>query len=332
MISLIVPVYNIEQHLPQCLESIINQTFKDLEILLVDDGSQDCCSEICNAYSRKDNRIKVYHTKNCGLSAARNYGITKATGEYLGFVDGDDWIEPDMFETLLKNIQEQEADVSICGFYSEYPKKTIADNVVNKVFDNKHDLLKALISGKLGHGVWNKLYRKKVFKDYRFPEKRVFEDIATLYKVFAVMKKAVCISKPLYHYRIRKNSITQTYSWKYLIDYWLAIKERNDFFSQENEYLSDKELVDLLQYRSAMAIARTWRWVYGCTKRDKIFYQSYIDEMRAISRQQLPWLGKKEWPLFLRFSCFMSKFDSPLVFATLYYLNQVNRKITNNGL
>lgn len=180
MISIIVPIYNVEQYLPRCLDSIVNQTLQDLEIILVDDGSSDCCGEICDAYAQKDKRIIVYHTANGGLSAARNYGMARARGDYLGFVDSDDWIDPEMFEILLRQMEDNQADVSISGFKYEYPERAVVASIADEQYVNHDELLKALLSGNLGGVIWNKLYRKKSFKDTVFPEGHVFEDIATL--------------------------------------------------------------------------------------------------------------------------------------------------------
>ncbi len=116
MISIIVPVYKDEPYLRQCVDSILNQTYRDIEVLLIDDGSPDRCGEICDEFAKKDQRIRVFHTENKGLSAARNLGLREAKGEYIGFVDSDDWIEPDMYEVLLKRMQETGADISVCSF------------------------------------------------------------------------------------------------------------------------------------------------------------------------------------------------------------------------
>ena len=120
VISVIVPVYKVEQYLPQCIESIINQTYRNLEIILIDDGSPDNCGKICEEYAQKDKRIKVFHKKNGGLSDARNYGIARASGEYLAFVDSDDWIEPDMYEVLVNWIEDHQTDIVSCGFFLSF--------------------------------------------------------------------------------------------------------------------------------------------------------------------------------------------------------------------
>ena len=327
MISIIVPVYKVEPYLPQCLESIINQTYKNLEVILVDDGSQDRCGESCDEYAKKDNRIKVFHTENGGLSAARNYGMTRAGGEHLGFVDSDDWIEPDMFELLLAQMEEHHGVVASCGFYAEYPERVVTTPVIDKEFDNTPDLLRALIQGKCRNVVWNKLYRRSCFTGIKFTQDHVYEDISVMYKVFSKATSAISCSKPLYHYRKREEAISQVFLWKHLTDFWLAHKERYDFFLKSRLFENDRAVSDQLLRWCAVAIARNWRFAYGCKNQDKSFYQPYLKEMRAFSRQNLPWFGKKGWTLFLKLSCFMSKFNNPFIFAVLYFINQLYRKV-----
>jgi glycosyltransferase involved in cell wall biosynthesis len=123
MISVIIPIYNVEPYLRECIDSIRNQTYQDLDIILINDGSQDKCGEICEDYAKKDTRIRVFHTGNKGLSAARNLGLREAVGEYIGFVDSDDWIEPDMYEILLRRIEETGTSISTCGVWTEFLKR-----------------------------------------------------------------------------------------------------------------------------------------------------------------------------------------------------------------
>ena len=125
LISIIVPIYNVEKYLKKCIDSIINQTYKNLEIILVDDGSPDNCGKICDEYAKKDNRIKVIHKENGGVSSARNVGVENATGEYIGFVDSDDYIEKDMYEVLINNLKKENADISIISNYEVYKNKII---------------------------------------------------------------------------------------------------------------------------------------------------------------------------------------------------------------
>ena len=175
MISVIVPVYKAEPYLRQCVDSILEQTYRDIEVILIDDGSPDKCGEICDEYAEKDNRVRTFHTENRGVSAARNLGISEAKGEYIGFVDSDDRIEPDMYEILLKRMQETGADIAQCGVL-QYPgygseKSEPEDEVLLR-----DDALKALIEFRLNSYAWNKLYNSRLFETVTFPDGMNYED------------------------------------------------------------------------------------------------------------------------------------------------------------
>lgn len=163
LISIIVPIYNVELYLHRCIDSILNQTYENLEILLIDDGSKDGCGLICDQYAKNDSRIKVFHIDNQGLSAARNLGFKMSNGQYIGYVDSDDWIEPDMYEKLLGRIEETKADVSVCGFWYESEKGDVNKRTysTDRVY-NDTEALEALLVGELHNYVWNKLYRRSV--------------------------------------------------------------------------------------------------------------------------------------------------------------------------
>ncbi len=329
LISVIVPVYKVEPYIRQSIDSIVNQTYRNLEIILVDDGSPDICGSICDEYAAKDTRIKVFHKENGGLSDARNYGIARANGDYLSFVDSDDWIEPDMYEALVNVAEGNNVDIVTCGIYNEHPNRTVADSVVVKVFvhDAVH-LLKDMINGNIAFYAWNKLYHKICFSDLCFPRGHVFEDIATMHKVFMKASTVVCISKPLYHYRVsRKDSINDTYSMDNLTDYWLAHKSRYDFFAQDARFNTDAQIMDKLKQYCAVAIARTWRWCFASSAQEREEYASFFKEMQEFAAVHFPCFGMKGWPLFLRFSIFMAKFNNTFVFALLYYVNQGYRRV-----
>lgn len=325
-ISVIVPVYLVERYLPECIESIMNQTYQNLEIILIDDGSTDNCGKICDEYARRDKRIRVLHTINGGLSAARNFGIAKAKGEYLGFVDGDDWIDTNMYALLVSIAEENQADVVSCGFYNDYVKKIVIAPLIDKRFDNSFDASKALLYGDISNTVWNKIFRRSCFSSIRFPEGHVFEDIAIQYKILAMTTCAVSISKPLYHHRMkREGAITQTFSMDNLIDFWLAHKSRYDFYLCDNRFNTDKELTDKLLYWCAIAISRTWRWCYTNSDQERKNYSIYFKEMNDFSVQHFPVFGMKNWPLYLRVSIFFTRFNNKFVFTFLYGLNQIYR-------
>ena len=140
MISVIVPIYKVEPYLRKCVESILNQTYRDLEILLIDDGSPDRCGEICDGFEKKDSRVRVFYTENRGVSAARNLGLREAKSDLIGFVDSDDWIEPDMYEALYTVLNDREADLSVCGLFDEYPAATVGGSIYAKGYSHYSSL------------------------------------------------------------------------------------------------------------------------------------------------------------------------------------------------
>jgi glycosyltransferase involved in cell wall biosynthesis len=212
-ISIIVPIYNVELYLVKCIESILTQSFTDFELILVNDGSKDNCGRICDEYTKKDNRIKVIHKKNGGLSDARNAGIQISSGQYIGFVDSDDWIEPEMFEKLYKLCLEKNADVSTCSIYiwdnGEKRHRWGATNKI-RVFDSRTAIQKMYNEKLSGFSAWNKLYKKSIFNNIKFPKGRVYEDAAIMYRVYDCANKIVFLDTPLYNYNYRNSSITRS--------------------------------------------------------------------------------------------------------------------------
>ena len=328
MVSVIVPVYKVEPYLRQCLESIVNQTYRDLEIILVDDDSPDGCGSICNEYAQKDKRVKVFYIKHLGLSDARNYGVSKAVGKFVSFVDGDDWIEPDMFEILISVANENKADIVNSTFFHEYLGQAVIEPTINTKFVNVTDSVKELIHGRINAGIWGKLYRKECFDNHKFPSGHVFEDTSMLYKLFLNSATVVSIDKPFYHYRQGRNdSITETHTMSNLIDYWLAHKSRYDYLVQDARFNTDENTMYKLEQNCAVAIARTWRWCYANTAQEREECAFHFVEMQGFSAIHYPIFGIKRWPLFLRFSIFMARFNNTFVFALLYYMNQLYRRV-----
>ena len=212
LISVIVPVYNVEKYLPMCVDSIIGQTYRNLEIFLVDDGSPDNCGRICDEYAQKDKRIKVIHKKNGGLSDARNVAIDIAKGEYITFVDSDDYLSLDFIEQLYLLAIQTDSEIAISNFFFfKEPKREleVAYKKMPKmsVYSSKEALCALLYQNNIETSAWGKLYKTSLWKEIRFPKGRLFEDIATIYKSFLLSKRIVTISLPLYYYRIRSDSI-----------------------------------------------------------------------------------------------------------------------------
>lgn len=225
-ISVIVPVYKVELYLRECVDSIIGQTYRNLEIVLIDDGSPDNCGAICDEYAEQDNRVRVIHQSNCGLSAARNIGLETATGDYIGFVDSDDWVEPELFQLLAEEIDASGVDIAICGRIEEYPDKRILRACPRPSVMQREEALKALLENNvIQNFVWDKLYRRELFDELRFPEGKSYEDMAIMHKLFLRSQKVACITETLYHYRQRGDSIVGDVSLKNrLCHYEAAIK------------------------------------------------------------------------------------------------------------
>lgn len=244
MISIIVPIYKVEQYLRQCVDSIIAQTYKDIEIILVDDGSPDNCPAMCDEYAAKDGRVKVVHKKNGGLISARKAGLAVASGEYTCFVDGDDSLEPDMYEHIANAIKETGADCVITQFFYSYPdREQSSDYMLTKPFYLREDIEKEIFPVMLfappfySFGIypncWTKVFRTEILKkhlndvDERI---RLGEDTAFTYACIMECKSLAFVDKPLYHYRVNPDSLTKAYDAKlpeiYLLPY-LAVKNKS---------------------------------------------------------------------------------------------------------
>ena len=229
-ISIIVPVYNIEHYLPRCLDSILSQTHRNIEVIVVDDGSTDNSAYVIKKYAKKDSRVIPLFKKNSGVSDTRNKALDKATGEYIGFVDGDDYIEPNMFAILLDNALKYEADISHCGYQMVFPSRV--DYYFNtgtlREQDNRQGL-RDLMSGNnlVEPGIWNKLYTREVIGKTRMAvDIKINEDYLFNVEVFRNARKSVFEDRPLYHYILRKNSAaTSNITEKKLFD-GITVRER----------------------------------------------------------------------------------------------------------
>lgn len=214
-VSIIVPIYKVEKYLPKCIESLIIQSYQDIEIILVDDGSPDASLEICNMYAEKDSRIMVIHQHNSGVSAARNAGLVVAKGEYIGFVDPDDWIDTEMYEGMINAIEREGTDLAICG-YDYYNEKYIVDeNRQYKILPNEVITQKEVMNRfsdmppSIRHGVWNKLFRKSILKNQTFEVGlHSSEDVLFLNEYVKKIKSAVVVHQPYYKNLVRQGSAT----------------------------------------------------------------------------------------------------------------------------
>lgn len=208
-ISIIVPVYNCDKYLRRCIESLVSQSYKDIEIILIDDGSTDKSMDICQEMAAKDHRIKYVRQSNAGVSSARNHGLNIATGKYIGFCDSDDWAAPNMYENLVNLIEEYSADVAIVRYINEVDGRVCSFNDSNKIitFSGKQAILE-MHKAKLFEGqLWNKLFRAELFLNTRLDEKIIiFEDLLILWSIFLKANTVVFHDKSMYHYAINSSS------------------------------------------------------------------------------------------------------------------------------
>ncbi len=212
LISVIVPVYNVEPFLDRCMQSILRQTYRNLEIILVDDGSTDASAQLCDDYARKDGRVKVLHKTNGGLSDARNAGLELASGAYIGYVDSDDWIEPDMYEQMHRACVENNARIAVCRYFNEYRDRTESGGSGSVVPLSREELLKIYIGGHdsyiIYNSVWSKLFARELVQGMVFPKGRNSEDILYTTRAFCKADRAVYLDSSFYHYVIdREGSI-----------------------------------------------------------------------------------------------------------------------------
>ncbi len=322
MISVIVPVYNVKPYLKKCLDSILRQSYRDLEILVIDDGSTDGSQDICDDFGKTDERIRVFHTENRGLSCARNLGLEHAKGDWIGFIDSDDWIEPDMFERLIQSASDHCADISCCGYDREYIDRSEPHLLTSeeRCYEDNEMIAAAMEGSVFGHYAWNKIYKRELFsEDCKFPPSMLFEDIATVWKLIVKCRRVVCIPDKLYHYLIRKDSLGNTKTMKNLADRWIAFKERYEKMVPESDKLRQictKECLETIGY--------TWRWLNVTEKKDRVCYEGCLREMRAFAKANRSMI--RSCSIATRISLFCAIYSNPISVFGCYWLNQVFRR------
>lgn len=297
LISVIVPVYNVEKYLPQCIDSILNQTEKNLEIILVDDGSLDNSGKICDEFSKKDDRIVVIHKKNNGLSSARNAGLEIAKGNYIGFVDSDDWLDKSMYEVLLKLLKENNSDISCCDFFKTANSNDSIPHIDNEIINSYNNIesLNNFYNGLYTQTVvaWNKLYKRELFKDISYPVGKIHEDEGTTYKLYYKANKITYTNRPLYYYRITPNSITTSKFNKKRLDIIDVYDEKVKFIKDiNNEEIYSKTLKWYLfklincYFECSNNIENNTEYLTLINQKVSETYKSYIQS----NKKQLHWI------------------------------------------
>lgn len=323
MISVIVPVFNVEKYLEKCLDSIINQTYKDLEILVIDDGSTDDSSRICDEYEKLDERVKVYHTENHGLSAARNYALDRINGEWVSFVDSDDWLDKNAIQILINVAKKTQSDIVTCRYFQEYIGKTYESLGPKGPFivEGEEILKSLIIDNRITSDVWNKLYNATLFSSIRFPEGLIFEDIATTYRILQVAYRLEYIPDCLIHYRNRENSLSNVHSMKSLVDYWVVYYERYIVLGSISQDYYRKVLAECIN-----AISRMWRWYAGCTEEEKQKKKALLNEMQHFVKDHRGEVLKNTYySAHVKATCFYTLSKSSIVFEVLYIINLLYR-------
>ena len=327
LVSIIIPVYNVSRYLPQCFDSVTSQTYRNLEIIVIDDGSTDDSGSICDQYAEKDDRIHVIHTDNRGLASARNLGLENVSGEYISFIDSDDWIEPQTIEMFIRGALETEADIVNARYCSEYMGRTIHSSI-EKVYSYIYfgqDILSAFAEGKFGNVVWNKFYRAECFRDIRFPDGHNYEDIAVVWKIMKNLAESggmvTALSDELIHYRVRKNSISHTYMLNNVTDSWNAYLAKYEALPD----YQDKLLVECFR-----PIRRMWMNYCSYSKEDKVEAQKIIQEMHSFSKKNFHRVMKGNYSKQMKLFCILTQSRSA---ATMWigYCGGKLRRVLKGG-
>jgi len=295
LISVIVPVYKVEAYLEQCIQSIVDQTYQNLEIILVDDGSPDRCPQICDTWSQKDSRVRVIHQKNGGLSAARNAGLDAAHGEYVGFVDSDDYIAPTMYETLFCALQGKSQKMASCLA----TRVSEQGEVIAPVAEGREaalapkEALDVCFRERVSNAVWCNLYEYSVWKIQRFPVGEVNEDYPLLIPSIASAAGLVVVRKPLYFYRRRQGSITAD-------GYKLS---RNSGFVYKNLFVMKQQLTEyrlLCEKSYAFFAARVSLFMVSSMEKQR---RSLDEEGRTLLKKYRALMRENCWQFFVSRDC-----------------------------
>lgn len=315
LISVIVPIYNVEEYLSRCIDSIINQTYAELEIILVDDGSTDKCGIICEEYAQKDARIKVLHKQNGGLSDARNVGLENAQGDYIAFVDSDDYIALDMYEKLYRRIEKDKSDLAICNieFVNEKKEPLIRNTLdAGDCVINEKQFWYELYGKNYTYCVvaWNKLYKKEIFEEIRYEYGKYHEDEFIIHKVISQCEKISFLSEKCYFYLQRNNSImNEGFSIRRLDGAEAGIERSLYFYNKKWQNLAELALI-----RSIGFIMKG----YNSPNYNEIIWKNRVKELHGLFRKSYIKISKsKNATLRFRING-LTFYISPVVYKILH--------------
>jgi glycosyltransferase involved in cell wall biosynthesis len=296
-VSIIVPIYKVEKELSKCVESILKQTYQEIEVILVDDGSPDRCPQMCDEFAQQDKRIKVIHKCNGGLSDARNAGLDLARGEFISFIDSDDWVAENFIEQLVVNIQDTDSDIAICGYTmvneagEAFDYTTGGDDL--EVIEHDEAIRELFAQQKFYCMMWMKLYRRELFDDVRFPKGKLYEDIAVSLPLFQKSRRCVLLNEKLYYYLQRDRSIVNSTFHKNKLDMLEYIQEMIAYSHQQGHkydleaeafYLKGIWMLLLQAYKDSES--EEARQAIDFLKKELKNHRSYIWKNRYIQKRR----------------------------------------------
>lgn len=330
LVSVIIPVFNVKPYLIEALDSVINQTYTNLEIIIIDDGSSDGSDEICNKYARIDKRVIVIHQENKGLSSARNAGLDMMNGEAVVFLDSDDKLHPEFIRTMLAVMIREVSEVVLCKYTVQNMtdrlirhKKEEAYPILEEGLYKRECALRALADGRINLSVWNKIYKRELWDNLRFRDGYVYEDIESTYRVFDSCNQIYVLDQPYYLHRIRPESITATYSYRNIND-WVFALTQFEAFIQANipEVFSQTQLKKIRESQFHVMITGFVRLSAG-TATERRQYSKQL-------RRQVIYLGKeldiREGGFRTEINYWMIRF-CPGLLRSGYFLYRFARKI-----
>ncbi len=332
MISVIVPVYNAEDYLRRCLDSVCGQTYHEMDIILMDDGSTDESGRICDEYAAKDHRIRVYHTRNQGHYLARQFAIEEARkigSSYIGFVDADDWIEPDMYEVMVTAAETENADIVECGFYTDYPQETWTWIPTNGKLSTEEALFN-LFHGRAHDYFWNKLWKTSCYDNFQFPAARAYADASICYQIYIRSSCVVGVPQIKYHYVQNAGSIAHAHDMR-LINLWRVNREKYLFIQSWMKHRITEEQMRILEdeqmQKCVYAIGKNWAWWNNNPVEERRKNQNALNEMSEfIHKEHLPLFGRKGWTRQLIIPCLLARYPNRFSTFCAWMMNRIDRR------
>lgn len=317
LISVIVPIYNASKTLRRCVDSIINQSYPFLEILLIDDGSADGSDKIVDEYGDKDERIRVFHNKNGGLSSARNFGIEQATGSWISFVDADDWIEKEAYETVLA--YRKLSDLYVFGRYVDTPIRCYEKRPVDIsiTIDNEEALRRLIVDASIGNAAWDKLYKTELLKDISFPVGYNYEDARTTYRVFMKANSITLIPDLLYHYVQYKGSIVHTQTLRNRLDHWTACYELYNAFEGNQDFR--KTCIT----KCSQSILKVWGCLWKASDNDIQRETTRIREIKTFAKKYQQEFSSNSYKLSQKLGIMLAARDGRLSLLIAFLFSRV---------